>query len=125
MKPAAPTVRSSASGGEARGTPGARGLLVVEVVGRGMGRAQSRSAGWLVAVWSETFSYGPQRGLRARGEVELAQDVAHVGTSSALADHQLRRDLLVGLAARHHAQDLSLPIGELRPGILRRGRPHR
>src|SRR5262249_157855 len=80
---------------------GSQALSLIE-----LGRAKSRSAGWLVAVSRETFPHRPQRGLRARGEVELAQDVAHVGRSRALADPQLRRDLLVGLAGRHHPQDL-------------------
>src|SRR5262249_31534092 len=85
-----------------------RALSLIE-----LGRAQSRSAGWLIAVWSETFPHGPERSLRARREVELAQDVADVSTRRALADHQLCRDLLVRLAGSHHPQDLSLPIGEL------------
>src|SRR5262249_3793419 len=60
----------------------------------------------LIALVGETFPHGPERSLRARREIELAQDVADVRTSRALADHQVGRDLLVRLARGHHPEDL-------------------
>ena len=69
-------------------------------------------------VGSQTFANRPQCGLRARGKVELAQDVAHVGAGCALANDQLGGNLLVGLAGCDHLKDLSLASGELRSRVL-------
>jgi len=57
---------------------------------------------------------GDEGGLSARGQLELAQDVAHVGPGGAFADHQLVGDLLVGAAVRDEDQDVTLSTGQVR-----------
>src|SRR5687767_725971 len=51
---------------------------------------------------------GVCRGRRARRNVELREDVAHVPVDRLLAQEQLFRDRLVGLAAGDEAQHLEL-----------------
>jgi DNA-binding transcriptional LysR family regulator len=52
---------------------------------------------------------GDERGLGARGQLQLRQDVADVGARGPLADEQLRGDLPVGQPAGHQGQDRALP----------------
>src|SRR5882762_508442 len=63
-----------------------------------------------------------QRGLRAVGELELAEDVRDVCLHGALADPQRRGDLLVRAAARHELQDLALARGEVAVPLVVPGR---
>src|SRR3954467_4922698 len=56
----------------------------------------------------ETFANGPEGGLGARAEAELAQDVRDVRSGRSLADPQHVGDLLVRLARAHESEDLEL-----------------
>ena len=49
-----------------------------------------------------------KRRLGAAGEVELVEDVAHMGVNGLFSDHQIRGDLLVALALRHQPQGFHL-----------------
>jgi hypothetical protein len=52
-------------------------------------------------------------GLGPVTDVELGEDVCHVGLGGAFADHQPRGDLEVGVPVRHETEDLLLPRREL------------
>ncbi len=60
-------------------------------------------------------------------QVELGQDVAHVGLRGGLADEECARDLEVRRALREQLEDLALACGELGEGgrevILAPGEP--
>ena len=53
-----------------------------------------------------------RRGLRAPADVELREDVRHVGRRCLAADEQRVGDLHVGVAARDEFQDFELALGE-------------
>src|SRR5437762_7919479 len=63
-----------------------------------------------------------ERGLRAVGEFELAEDVRDVRLHGPLADPERRRDLLVGSAARDELQYLALACGEIAVTLVVAGR---
>lgn len=61
---------------------------------------------------------GAGNGFRARGDLELLQDVAEVRFGGALRDNELVGDLLVGCPAHQQLQHLNLARGE---GFARAG----
>src|SRR5262245_29552144 len=61
------------------------------------------------------------RGGGPRGDVRLVENVADVPVDGLLAEEQLLRDRLVGLAGGDQAQDLKLAGGEPARGARRRG----
>ena len=60
----------------------------------------------------EPFPQRIQRGLRAVGQVQLAEDVADVGAHRPLADDEPVRDLRVGQTLRNQLQDDELAAGQ-------------
>src|SRR6185503_14279905 len=63
-----------------------------------------------------------ERGLRAVGELELAEDVRDVRLHRALGDAELRADLLVRATGGDELQDLALARGEIAVALVVIGR---
>src|SRR5207248_1508941 len=59
----------------------------------------------------------PDGDLRARAELELGQDAAHVRRDGAFADEEGGRDRAVRLATRDQAGDLALAAGQAAVGL--------
>src|SRR5438045_4151636 len=63
--------------------------------------------------WRDQAAFDrPGGDLGARGEAELAEDVADVGLDGGFGDDQPFGDLAVGPAARDQAGDFPFPCGE-------------
>ena len=60
----------------------------------------------------QPLAHGPDGGLGAVGDGDLAQDVLHVLFDRLDADRQRAADLLVAQTQRHVPQDLCLAVGE-------------
>src|SRR6185437_11330332 len=60
----------------------------------------------------EALAHGDERRLRARVQLQLAQDMADVGAGGAFADDEFVGDFLVGAALRDEHQDGALTGGE-------------
>src|SRR5699024_3271674 len=75
---------------------------------RGAGSPGRGVAGWSAGV--EAAVDGPAGGLVPVGELELAEDVAHVGLDGLLGDVELLADAPVGVAAGQPSQHLALPV---------------
>ena len=70
--------------------------------------------------WSDPVPLGPERGLGAIGDVELAKDPREVGLHGLLADLEAPCDQLVGQAGDEQFEHLALARGE-RGERVRRG----
>jgi len=70
----------------------------------------------------DALPQGIEGGLGAAAEVQLAQDLAHVGADRRFADGELFGDLAVGPAPGDQLQHLDLALGEQRALSISAGR---
>src|SRR4051794_5186997 len=76
--------------------------------------------GSVLADVDEALPRGPEGGLGARAESQLAQYVGDVGPGGAFAYSQLGGDLLVGPPGTDQREHLELARGELRRHLVAR-----